>query len=139
MNNKEEIIRSFSTNAEKDENKLNIEKGLNHFNWNMRYPKADKFDGLLMWWGTLQGPKAPPGHYTVRLICEEDSTETTFEILPDPRMEGSVSDRVAQFNFLLDIRNKLDETHDAIRNIRNIKSQIAVLNSRLNQSDFEEV
>ena len=34
MNDQAEIIRSFSTNAKKDENKLNIEKGLNHFNWN---------------------------------------------------------------------------------------------------------
>jgi len=105
----------------------------------LRYPKADKFDGLLMWWGTLQGPKAPPGNYTVRLICNDDSTEVTFQILQDPRMEGSVADRVAQFNFLLDIRNKLDETHDAIRNMRNIKKQIAALNSRLNKSDFEQV
>ena len=99
------LIIDFSTKTEKKEDKLSIEEGLNYFNWNMRYPKADKFDGLLMWWGTLQGPKAPPGKYTVRLICDDDSTEATFQILQDPRMEGSVADRVAQFNFLLDIRN----------------------------------
>ena len=139
IDEKDELIKCFSTKTEKKEDKLNIEEGLNHFNWNLRYPKADKFDGLLMWWGTLQGPKAPPGNYTVRLICNDDSTEATFQILQDPRMEGSVADRVAQFNFLLDIRNKLDETHDAIRNMRNIKKQIAALNSRLNKSDFEQV
>ena len=139
MNDKAEIIRSFSTNAKKDENKLIIEKGLNHFNWNMRYPKADKFDGLLMWWGTLQGPKSPPGDYTVRLISENDSTEINFKILKDPRMEGSLEDRIAQFNFLLDIRNKLDETHDAIRNMRDVRSQIIALNNRLNKEEFYEV
>ena len=139
MNDQAEIIRSFSTNAKKDENKLNIEKGLNHFNWNMRYPKADKFDGLLMWWGTLQGPKSPPGNYIVRLISENDSIEIKFKILQDPRMEGSVEDRIAQFNFLLDIRNKLDETHDAIRNMRDVRSQIKALNNRLKKEEFQEV
>ena len=133
------LIRTFSTKTDHKEDKLIIELGLNHFNWNMRYPKADKFDGLLMWWGTLQGPKAPPGNYTARLIRDNDSTQTAFQVLQDPRMEGSVADRVAQFNFLLDIRNKLDETHDAIRNMRNIKSQIEALNSRLNKIDFGDV
>ena len=139
MNDNAEIIRSFSTNAKKDENKLNIEKGLNHFNWNMRYPKADKFDGLLMWWGTLRGPKSPPGDYSVRLISESDSLEINFKILKDPRMEGSVEDRIEQFNFLLDIRNKLDETHDAIRNMRDVRSQIKALNNRLKKEEFQEV
>ena len=56
---KQKLLGAFLPTPKKMKNKLNIEKGLNHFNWNMRYPKADKFDGLLMWWGTLQGPKSP--------------------------------------------------------------------------------
>ena len=40
-----------------------------------------------MWWGTLQGPKAPPGNYTARLIRDNDSTQTAFQVLQDPRME----------------------------------------------------
>ena len=54
-------------------------------------------------------------------------------------MEGSVEDRIAQFNFLLDIRNKLDETHDAIRNMRDVRSQIKALNNRLKKEEFKEV
>ena len=54
-------------------------------------------------------------------------------------MEGSVEDRIAQFNFLLDIRNKLDETHDAIRNMRDVRSQIKALNNRLKKEEFQEV
>ena len=66
-------------------------------------------------------------------------TEIKFKILQDPRMEGSVEDRIAQFNFLLDIRNKLDETHDAIRNMRDVRSQLKALNNRLQKEEFEEV
>jgi hypothetical protein len=134
--NQEEII-SFST--ESKENKLTIETGLNHFDWDLHFPKADKFDGLLMWWGTLNGPQAPPGIYTARLIVDSDSLETPFEILLDPRSEGTAADRQAQFDFLLEIRNKLDDTHDAIRQMRSLQAQIASLNSSMDKDQYERV
>ena len=40
---------------------LDIAAGLNQFNWDMRYEKADDFDGLLMWWGTLNVRSRLPG------------------------------------------------------------------------------
>ena len=133
------MIRTFNSKASEESNKLTFEKGMNIFNWNSRYEKADKFDGLLMWWGTLEGPTAPPGNYKARLIVGEDSVETNFEILLDPRSEGTAEDRQAQFDFLLEIRNKLDETHDAIRHMREVKSQIAALNGRLDQKQYAVV
>ncbi len=130
-------IRSFS---DKDtENKLEFEPGMNTFNWDTRYPKADEFDGLLMWWGTLNGPMSPPGKYTVRLVVDNDSTEIQFELLLDPRTEGSVEDRKAQFEFLLDIRNTLDKTHDCIRHMHAIKGQIAALNARLDKKEMKDL
>lgn len=132
-----ELIRAFSNTDE--DNKLEFEAGMNTFNWDTRYPKADEFDGLLMWWGTLRGPTAPPGKYTARLVVDEDSLETVFEILLDPRMEGTADDRRAQFEFLLDIRNTLDETHDCIRHMHEIKAQIAALNSRLDEKEMKAV
>jgi hypothetical protein len=131
------LIREFSSDSK--DAKLEFEEGVNIFNWNMRYDKADEFDGLLMWWGTLQGPTAPPGNYTARLIADDDSLDVQFEILLDPRIEGSAEDRRAQFEFLLDIRNKLDETHDAIRYMRIIKKQISSLNTRLDTMNFKAV
>lgn len=129
IDGKDEVIRTFST-KDKD-NKLSIEKGVNKFVWDTRYPKADDFDGLLMWWGTLSGPKAPPGDYIARLINGKDSTEVKFTILPDPRAEGDPEDRKLQFEFLLEIRNKLDETHDAIRQMRNVRGAINDLSEKL--------
>ncbi|MCH2229502.1 MAG: glycosyl hydrolase [Crocinitomicaceae bacterium] len=134
-----ELIRSFRSNAKEKEDKLKFEKGMNVFNWDTRYEKADKFDGMLMWWGTLNGPKCPPGNYTAQLKVGEDSVNVEFEILLDPRIEGQVEDRQAQFQFLLEIRNKLDETHDAIAEMREIKSQISALNSRIDNNVYADV
>lgn len=131
------LIRKFSTKSK--ENELEVEPGMNTFVWDTRYEKADKFDGMLMWWGTLNGPTAPPGSYKAVLSTEKDSVDVPFELLLDPRSEGTAEDRVAQFKFLLQIRNKLDETHDAISEMRKIKSQIADLKKRLDEDDFSKV
>lgn len=138
-----ELIRAYSSKASEKVDQIDFEDGLNTFHWDTRYPKADDFEGMLMWWGTLQGPKAPPGIYTARLISENgdsvDSADVNFEILLDPRTEGTAEDRQAQFAFLLEIRNKLDETHDAIRAMRGLKSQMASLKSRIDNDKYASV
>ncbi|MDB4516253.1 glycosyl hydrolase [Crocinitomicaceae bacterium] len=134
-----ELIRKFSTKASDADNKVTLKEGLNTFAWNTRYEKADEFEGLLLWWGTLSGPKAPPGTYTFKVVTEKDSAEVNFEILLDPRIEGTAEDRRAQFEFLLQIRNKLDETHDAIRNMHDLKHQISALNERIDPEKYESV
>ena len=118
---------------------LDIAAGLNHFDWNMRYEKADDFDGLLMWWGTLSGPVAPPGDYTVELAVEGDTLVSSFEVLMDPRAECSREDRIAQFEFLKSIRDKVDETHDAIRHMRSVKSQSSALLGRLDENEYPDI
>ena len=116
-----------------------VQAGLNHFEWDMRCEKADDFEGLLMWWGTLRGPAVPPGMYSVELAVDEDTLKTTFEILMDPRSEGTQEDRVAQFNFLKAVRDKVDETHDAIRHMRATRSQISALIERLEKEEHLEL
>ena len=82
------LIKKYSTTAKDKKEKLEVEAGSNMFNWNMRYPDAEGFDGLIMWAAGLTGPKAVPGTYTVKLTVEEQSMETEFEILKDPRSES---------------------------------------------------
>ncbi|MDC0257289.1 glycosyl hydrolase [Crocinitomicaceae bacterium] len=139
MDSEGKLIRKFSTKASDKEDAFEVEPGMNSFVWDTRYEKADEFDGLLLWWGTLQGPKAPPGKYSARLSGESDSVEVSFEILLDPRTEGTAEDRKAQFAFLLEIRNKLDETHDAIRAMRTLKGQISALKSRIDNKKYSVV
>jgi len=133
------VIRRFSTDAGEAEDKLPLEAGLQHFHWDLRYPKADDFEGLLMWWGSLSGPVGPPGTYTAELAVDGDTLSTVFEILPDPRAEGSVEDLQARFDFLKSVRDKVDETHDAIRHMRAMRSQIAALSGRLDEEMHAEV
>jgi hypothetical protein len=108
-------------------NDVDADAGVNQFNWNMRYDDAETFDGLIMWAGSVRGPQAVPGRYHARLIVGEDSTDVTFDIAPDPRSESSLDDLREKFTFLIAVRDKLSETHEAIKPIRSMASRRACL------------
>ena len=120
------LIKKFSAKPDKKakEEELKVKTGMNKFNWNMRYSNAEGFDGLIMWAGSLTGPKAMPGNYKARLTVNGATMETEFEILKDPRTTGTLDEIKAQFDFSIAVRNKLSETHLAIKKIRTAREQI---------------
>ena len=128
------LIKRFSA----EDGDLPIRAGMNEFSWNLRYEDAETFEGLIMWAGTIQGPRAIPGSYRTRLIVGEDSLETEFEILKDPRSTSTMDDLQAQITFLLEIRDKLTETHEAIKSIRSVRDQIHGIISSLGE-EHEEI
>ncbi|MBL7863199.1 MAG: glycosyl hydrolase [Cyclobacteriaceae bacterium] len=121
------LIKKFSTKPDlkAKEEKLSLKQpGMNKFNWNMRYPDADRFDGMILWAASLNGPRALPGTYKVKLTVNGKSMESDFEILKDPRGSASDADMKAQFDFLQEVIAKVSETHTAIKKIRTVREQI---------------
>jgi len=99
--------------------------GANSFTWNMRYPEPTTFDGLIMWAAGITGPQAPSGSYTARLTVGDKSETRTFTLLIDPRSGATQADLDEQFKFLIQIRDKTSEAHNAVRTIRALKAQMA--------------
>ena len=132
-----DTIQHFSTKSKEKNTKLKAQKGLNKFVWNMRYPNAKKFDGMIMWWAGTTGPKAIPGSYKVVLKVDDKSFAEEFEILKDPRSETSQEDLKAQFDFLLAVNIKLTETHEAIINIRKARKQINFVKANFGEDQKE--
>src|SRR4029453_3585754 len=97
------------------------------FVWDLRHPEATKFKGLILWGGGTDGPVAVPGTYTAVLTAGGQSSREAFEVGKDPRTAASPADLQKQFELLLQIRDKLTETHDGIKRIRNVRDQIAVV------------
>lgn len=121
------LIKKFSTKPDlkAKEEKLTLKQpGMNKFNWNMRYPDADRFDGMILWAASMNGPRALPGNYKVRLTVNGKSSEADFEILKDPRSEATAADMKAQFDFVQEVIAKVSETHNAIKKIRTAREQI---------------
>ena len=118
------IIRTFSTDAKEKKDKLEVNKGANSFTWDTRYPGADDFKGMILWAASLNGPKAVPGTYMATLDAKGESITQEFLIEKDPRTSGSVADIQKQFDFLMEVSNKLTETHNTIKEIRAVREQM---------------
>ena len=135
-----DVIKKFSSKAEDEKEKLEVKKGSNKFLWNMRYPDADGFDNLIMWAAGLTGPKAVPGAYKARLTVNGQSMETDFNILKDQRSSASQADLQAQFDYLIDIRNRLSKANTSIKDIRSVREQMITLKDRVGDDDeFKDI
>ncbi len=124
LDNKGQLIRRFSTKPKKGEGKLNAKPGLNRFVWDMRYPGAKGFPGMVLWGGGLQGPRAVPGIYKARLQIGDKSQTGAFHIFSDRRVLSPIEDFQAQFDFLIEVRDKLTEMHLAIKRLKTVRQQI---------------
>lgn len=126
MDSEGKLIKKYSTKPDKKarEEEIKIKPGFNRFVWNMRYPDAEGFDGIILWAARLTGPTAMPGKYRARLTVNDKSSETEFEIIKDPRTSGSTEDIKQQFDFLMKVNAKLTQTNKAIKKIRTVRDQI---------------
>lgn len=140
LENDGKLIRKFSTKAKEKEDKMTVKQGMNRFVWNMRYADAAKFDGMILWSGNARGPKALPGTYKAKLTYGGKTMEVPFEIKADPRSKATAADLQAQFRFLSEVREKITETHEAIKSIREVRKQLTDAASRVkNETDKKEV
>lgn len=130
-----DVIRTFSTQPGKDREPLRVTAGLNQFAWDLSYPDAESFPGMILWAGGTNGPTAVPGTYQARLTVGDVTQTVEFELLADPRSSSSREDLQAQFDFLLGVRDKLSETHLAIRQIRSIRDSLNGVLARVKDQD----
>ena len=129
MDSNKKTIKVFSNFSK--ENTLKVKNGSNSFVWNMRYNNAKDFDGLIMWAASLSGPKAIPGKYFAKLSINGKSKETEFFILKDERSKSTIDDLKDQFNFLIEIRDKISEIHQSISDMRLVTNQINTFKSKI--------
>jgi photosystem II stability/assembly factor-like uncharacterized protein len=116
---------------EEEQPKIPTEAGLNRFVWDMTWPAATKFPGMVLWSGGPVEPVAVPGTYQTRLTAAGQTFTAPFEIRKDPRSTVTQADLEAQLRFLTEVRDKLTETHDAVRRIRDVRAQLQDMEKRL--------
>ncbi|MCE2707097.1 MAG: VPS10 domain-containing protein [Bacteroidota bacterium] len=126
---KKQRIRWFSTKGVNGDT-LKVKPGAGEFNWNLRVENSLGFDGMILWAASLRGPKVVPGTYTVRMTVDGQSQEQNFQVLADPRYPSTQEELEKQYAYLLDIRNKLTETHQTIRLIRAYRTALDSLESQ---------
>ena len=98
--------------------------GLNAATWNMRYPDATSFPGMILWGGSVSGPAAPPGTYQVRMTVDGRTQTQPLVVKRHPLHAATDADLVEQFDLAIQIRDKVSEANNAVIQIRGIKTQV---------------
>jgi len=103
-----------------------VAAGINRLNWDLRYPGATDFPGLIMWAASTRGPIAPPSTYQVRVTADGQTQTQTFAIKREPHLLADVTDAdlQKQFDLAMKIRDKTSQANDAVLLVRGIKPQI---------------
>jgi photosystem II stability/assembly factor-like uncharacterized protein len=139
MDREKKLIKTFSTTAKEKGDKLETVKGMNRFVWDMRYPDAEKIDGMILWNGAPGNILAAPGKHYARVRVGDDSTELAFDIKADPNYKLSQDGYNGQLSFLLSVRDKFNEMQQAIKDIRILRGQIADYTGRWGAATPKEV
>ncbi len=119
---------------------VSAEAGLNTFVWNYRMPNATTLPGLILWGGSLVGPRVIPGNYQVRLSIDGKAISTeSFVIKADPRLSTTTEDFAKQFDLMSKINIKLTETHKSILDIRDTRTQLENISKRLTAPEHKDL
>ncbi len=103
-----------------------IVAGHHRVNWDLRYPGATEFPGLIMWAASSRGPLAAPGSYQVRVTADGVAQTQPLKIQREATLLKDISDAdlQSQFDLAMQVRNKASQANDAILLIRGIKGQV---------------
>jgi photosystem II stability/assembly factor-like uncharacterized protein len=123
-----------------DNKNPSMKKGLNTYIWNLRYPGATEFDGMIIFTARPQlGPIAPPGKYIIELTVHNEKYKTSVDLIKDPRIDVSDDDINVQFNFAMEIRNQTDFANRSVIEIRNMKVHLDSIISKKSFSRSDKI
>jgi photosystem II stability/assembly factor-like uncharacterized protein len=134
LNSKGDTIKSVS-NKNKKENTLTVKEGGNKYIWSMTYKGAERLKGMILWWASLEGPRAIPGDYKVTLNVNGVDQSQPFTILADPRSENTQADMEKQFVFIKDVNKTMDDAHKSIKKIRKVNKQLSAFQKQYKNDD----
>jgi photosystem II stability/assembly factor-like uncharacterized protein len=109
--------------------------GLNRASWDLRLGRPDLLDEAVIW-GFTGGPQVAPGEYRVRLTVDDWTSTRALTVLPDPRLGIQGAEMEAQFELMLRIRQSLQDSHDAVERLREVRSQINDRAERAKEAGF---
>jgi photosystem II stability/assembly factor-like uncharacterized protein len=103
------------------------EPGLNRTRWDLRVDAPGGDEGGGGRFGRAFGPEVVPGEYTVRVSVAEERSEQPLTVLPDPRVEIPMADRVAKFDAqmeALELNARRSEMERVVREVNQAADRV---------------
>lgn len=127
------MVRTFSSKGDPDyqsydggppaEPKLNKQKGLNRFVWDMRYPIMLGIPTAYLE-ASYRGHKAPPGKYAITLKYGGKEVKTECTILPNPLYETTDEFYKTYHSYMLSMEQTLNDMHRKVNTMARMREQI---------------
>ncbi|MDZ4721638.1 MAG: glycosyl hydrolase [Roseiflexaceae bacterium] len=124
------LLRSFtsrdlSSTEKPKEQKAPAAAGWNRFVWDMRHTPVTKIEGKdPIAEATVDGPLVPPGMYQVALKVGDTTLTEQFEVTKPSTIQASQEDLQAQYDLLVRIYTKLNETVAGVNRARDLRAQL---------------
>jgi photosystem II stability/assembly factor-like uncharacterized protein len=100
--------------------------GRHTVSWNLQYPGATTFEGMILWGAMTAGPAAAPGAYEVRLTADGRTLTQPLVVKKHPLYSDvTEADLQAQFDLAMRIRDKVSEANETVILIRRIRDDVA--------------
>jgi photosystem II stability/assembly factor-like uncharacterized protein len=130
------LLRTYTSKKKEKEGEddtgdkpLEPKAGVNRVIWDMRLSRPELLPKAVIW-GSSSGPKVAPGTYTVRLKMGDQTATEKIEILPNPLVAISPEDLGAQHALMKGAMAGVSESHEAVRQIREVKGQLKEIGER---------
>ncbi len=154
------VVRKFSS-ADKpeavDEKELNIPTywirpqqilstapGMHRFVWDLHYsaPESVKHEYPIsaIYRDTPRSPLGPavlPGSYTVKITVNGKSYTQPLTVKMDPRVKASEDDLRRQFELEIGIVEAMNQSYDALQQVRNLREQLKSVKARVKQGQMQ--
>jgi photosystem II stability/assembly factor-like uncharacterized protein len=112
-----------------------VRRGINHVYWSMRAPPPRVPKAAQIAFNSTQGPRVPPGDYTVRMTKDKDVFETRIKVQLDRRVSFGAADRQAQYDAALQVRGIFADMSSLADRINAIRAQAAAAAASLEAGD----
>jgi hypothetical protein len=105
-------------------------EGMNRFAWDLRYDDPIQIPGAFYSGTGPKGPLALPGDYQAKLTVAGKTQTAPLHLAIDPRTKGAEDALQKQFTLSMQVNDRISQSHQAVNEIREVKSQIKNLHSR---------
>ncbi len=134
------VIRTLSTTAEKESDKITKEEGMNVAKWDFRKASFKPSKGVFVPGGNMVGYRVTPGAYKARLTYGDYTQTEDFNVLKDPRGEASdtqIADKKAQ---LESMESDINDLYESISSLQEVRDQVGSLLERLGEDEeFQDI
>jgi photosystem II stability/assembly factor-like uncharacterized protein len=126
LDDKGEVIDTIPTS---------VRRGINRVAWSMRVKPPRVPPAAQIAFNSTQGPRVPPGTYTVRLTKGKEVYESKIDVGLDRRVTFSAADRRAQYDAAMKVRGLFGEMSDLVFQINAVRAQADAAATKLPAND----